>query len=103
VLRQATIKGARALGLAAITDSLTPGKKADLILVRANTLNMGPLNIPAGQVALAAQPRNIDSVWVDGVLQNRGGEFVGVDVPGLVRGVKEAIAGLSRRLGQAVV
>jgi 5-methylthioadenosine/S-adenosylhomocysteine deaminase len=103
VLRQATIDGARALGLAAVTGSLTPGKKADLILLRADALNIAPLNVPAGQVVLAAQPRNVDSVWVDGVLRKRGGELVGVDVPGLVLGVKEAVAGLSRRIGKAVV
>jgi 5-methylthioadenosine/S-adenosylhomocysteine deaminase len=102
VLRQATIDGARALGLANVTGSLTPGKKADLILLRADALNIGPLNVPAGQVVLAAQPRNIDSVWVDGVPRKRGGELVGVDVPGLVRSVKAAVAGLSRRIGKAV-
>jgi cytosine/adenosine deaminase-related metal-dependent hydrolase len=103
VLRQATIDAARALGLADITGSLTPGKKADLIMLRADALNIGPLNVPAGQVVLAAQPRNVDSVWVDGVPRKRGGELVAVDVPGLVRGVKEAVAGLSRRIGKAVV
>jgi len=103
VLRQATIDGARALGLADVTGSLTPGKKADLIMLRADELNIGPLNVPDGQIVLAAQPRNVDSVWVDGVLRKRGGELVGVDVSGLVRGVKEAVAGLSRRIGKAVV
>jgi cytosine/adenosine deaminase-related metal-dependent hydrolase len=42
-------------------------KKADLILLRADALNIAPLNVPAGQIVLAAQPRNIDSVWVDGI------------------------------------
>jgi len=103
VLRQATIEGARALGLADLTGSLTPGKKADLILLRADALNIAPLNVPAGQIVLAAQPRNVDSVWIDGIARKRGGELLGMDVPGLIRDVKEAVAGLSRRIGKAVV
>jgi 5-methylthioadenosine/S-adenosylhomocysteine deaminase len=103
VLRQATIDAARALGLGDVTGSLTPGKKADLILVPDDALNMEPLNVPAGQIVLAAQPRNVDSVWVNGVPRKRGGALVDVDVLGLVRGAKEAVAGLSRRIGKAVV
>jgi cytosine/adenosine deaminase-related metal-dependent hydrolase len=103
VLRQATIDGARALSVAALTGSLRPGKKADLILMRADALNIAPLNVPAGQIVLAAQPRNIDSVWVDGIARKRGGELLGMDIPGLARDVKEAVAGLSRRIGKDVV
>jgi cytosine/adenosine deaminase-related metal-dependent hydrolase len=103
VLRQATIEGARALGLSALTGSLTPGKKADLILLRADALNIAPLNVPAGQIVLAAQPRNVDSVWVDGVARKRGGELLGMDVPALIRDAKEAVVGLSRRIGKNVV
>ena len=58
---------------------------------------------PAGQIVLAAQPRNVDSVWVDGIALKRGGELVGIDVPGLVRDVQEAVQGLSRRIGKDVV
>ena len=56
VLRQATIDGATALGLGDVTGSLTPGKRADVILVRTDDLNIGPLNVPDGQIVLAAQP-----------------------------------------------
>jgi cytosine/adenosine deaminase-related metal-dependent hydrolase len=103
VLRQATIAGARALGLGDVTGSLTPGKRADVILVRADELNIAPLNVPDGQLVLAAQPRNVDSVWVDGVAKKRHGEFVGVDSPALVRSVQAAVKGLSERIGKPVV
>ena len=49
-----------------------------------------------------ATPRPAE-LWADGVPRKRGGELMGVDVPGLVRGVKEAVTGLSRRIGKAVV
>jgi len=103
VLRHATIDGARALGLGDVTGSLTPGKKADVIMLRADDLNLAPLNVPDGQVVLAAQPRNVDSVWIDGVARKREGELVDVDVTALVRAVKEAVAGLARRIGKPVV
>ena len=81
VLKQATIGGARALGLDKITGTLVPGKKADAILIRCDELNMAPLNKPDAQVVLAAQPRNVDMVWIDGVVRKRGGAVVGADVP----------------------
>ena len=102
VLRQATIDGAAALRLGDVTGSLTAGKRADVIMLRADDLNLAPLNVADGQVVLAAQPRNVDSVWIDGVAKKRDGELVGVDVPALVSKVKDAVAGLSARLERPV-
>jgi 5-methylthioadenosine/S-adenosylhomocysteine deaminase len=42
VLKQGTMGGARALGLDKVTGSITPGKKADIILIRTDDLNMAP-------------------------------------------------------------
>ncbi len=103
VLRQATIDGATALGLGDVTGSLTPGKRADLVLVRTDDLNIGPLNVADGQIVLCAQPRNVDSVWIDGVAKKRHGELLGVDARELVRKARDAVAGLSTRIGKPVV
>jgi cytosine/adenosine deaminase-related metal-dependent hydrolase len=103
VLRQATLDGARALGLAGVTGSLTEGKKADLIMLRADDLNLGPINVADGQVVLAAQPRNVDTVWVDGIVRKRHGELVDFDVPAAMKAAKVAVAGLSERIGKPVV
>jgi 5-methylthioadenosine/S-adenosylhomocysteine deaminase len=100
VLRQGTIDGAHALGLGDVTGSLTPGKRADVIVLRADDLNLAPLNVPDGQVVLAAQPRNVEHVWVDGVARKRDGELVGVDPTALVADAKEAVAGLAERVGR---
>jgi 5-methylthioadenosine/S-adenosylhomocysteine deaminase len=100
VLRHGTIDGARALGLGDVTGSLTPGKRADVIVLRADDLNLAPINVADGQVVLAAQPRNVEHVWVDGIARKRDGELVGVDTAQLVRGAKDAVAGLSERLGR---
>ena len=102
VLRQATLDGARALGLAEVTGSLTPGKKADLIMLRADDLNLGPLNVADGQIVLAGQPRNVDTVWIDGVIRKHKGELVDFDVPTAMKAAREAVAGLSERIGKPV-
>ena len=102
VLRQATIDGAKALGLGDVTGSLAPGKRADVILVRTDELNIGPLNVPDGQLVLAAQPRNVDSVWIDGVARKRNGELIGVNGRELVANAREAVAGLGSRIGRPV-
>jgi cytosine/adenosine deaminase-related metal-dependent hydrolase len=62
VLRQATIDGAIAMGLNEVTGSITPGKRADLIIVRANDLNMGPFIDPVTHIVFSAQPRNVEAV-----------------------------------------
>jgi 5-methylthioadenosine/S-adenosylhomocysteine deaminase len=102
VLKQATIGGARALGLDRITGSIVPGKRADIILVRTDDLNMAPLNVPDGQIVLAAQPRNVDSVWIDGHLRKQHGELLDTNVRGLVAAASAAVKELARRIGEPV-
>jgi 5-methylthioadenosine/S-adenosylhomocysteine deaminase len=86
-----------------VTGSLTAGKKADLIMLRADDLNLGPINVADGQIVLAAQPRNVDTVWVDGIVRNRNGELVDFDVPAAMNAAQVAVAGLSERIGKPVV
>jgi 5-methylthioadenosine/S-adenosylhomocysteine deaminase len=100
VLRHGTIDGARALGIDAQTGSLTPGKRADVIVLRATDLNLAPINVADGQVVLAAQPRNVEHVWIDGVQRKRDGELVDVDADALVANARAAVAGLSERIGK---
>jgi imidazolonepropionase-like amidohydrolase len=50
ILACATIEGARALGLDAKVGTLTPGKQADLIMLRTDRMNVTPLNDPATAV-----------------------------------------------------
>ncbi|HMJ34258.1 MAG TPA: amidohydrolase family protein [Baekduia sp.] len=85
VLEFATIQGARALGLDDRTGSITPGKDADLVLLRTDQLNMFPVNHPVASVALAANTSNVDTVLVRGQVVKRDGELVGVDLARLRR------------------
>jgi 5-methylthioadenosine/S-adenosylhomocysteine deaminase len=57
VLEMATIDAARSLGLADRVGSLTPGKRADLILVRAHDVTTAPVTDVTNTLALAAGPR----------------------------------------------
>ncbi|MEU9118337.1 amidohydrolase family protein [Streptomyces sp. NPDC048506] len=77
VLRMATIEGAAALGLADEVGSLRPGKRADLVLLRADALNLAPVtHDPVGAVVTAAHPGNVDTVLVDGHPVKRNGRLL---------------------------
>jgi cytosine/adenosine deaminase-related metal-dependent hydrolase len=98
-LAQATTTAAHVLGLGGVTGALRPGLKADVILVRATDLNMAPLNVLDGQVVLSAQPQNVDTVIIDGVMRKRAGELMGLDRRALVNDVTAAMAALNARVG----
>jgi 5-methylthioadenosine/S-adenosylhomocysteine deaminase len=77
-LRWATIGGAKALGLERRIGSLTPGKQADLILVRATDLNIFPsvpLGDPVHAVVMNAETANVDTVMLAGKLVKRNGKL----------------------------
>lgn len=97
LVQLATIDGARDLGFGDITGSLTPGKRADLILIRANGPNMAPLGDPYDALVTMAQPANIDTVVADGRILRRKGEFTALDFDKLVREASDALAALKVR------
>jgi 5-methylthioadenosine/S-adenosylhomocysteine deaminase len=103
VLEMATIDGARGLGLGDVTGSLTPGKRADLIMVRADEVNSAPLTDAPNVIALAAQPSNVDTVVIDGRILKRDGELTAIDEERVVREAREALAALLARAGSAGV
>ena len=92
-----TIEGARSLGLDAVTGSLTPGKRADIILVATGHPNLGVLTDPAGLLVTAAQPGNVDTVLADGQLLKRGGVLVTLDGERVSAQAREALAGVRAR------
>lgn len=82
MLELATINGARVLGLEHITGSITPGKRADLIMVRTDDINMLPVeeSDAAFQLVQHAQPSNVDTVMIDGRLLKRGGKLLEIEL-----------------------
>ncbi|MCX4579569.1 amidohydrolase family protein [Streptomyces sp. NBC_01571] len=83
VLDFATLQGARTNGLQAVTGSLTPGKKADLLVIRAEDLNNMPLNDPVATVVLGSDARNITAVLINGDARKWNGQVLDVDLPAL--------------------
>jgi cytosine/adenosine deaminase-related metal-dependent hydrolase len=92
-----TIGGARSLGLDGVTGSLTPGKRADLILVDTGHPNLGVLTDPAGLLVSAAQPANVDTVLADGQILKRGGALVTLDSERISAQAREALARVRAR------
>jgi 5-methylthioadenosine/S-adenosylhomocysteine deaminase len=99
VLELATLEGARSMGMAESIGSLTPGKRADLILVDTRDVNLGVWSDPAHLLVEAAQPANVDTVMVDGRILKRGGKLTAVDVPGVVADAAQALAAVRKRAG----
>jgi cytosine/adenosine deaminase-related metal-dependent hydrolase len=97
-LAWATVGGARALMLEDRIGSLEPGKKADLILLRAGDLNLYPVHDPVYAVE-QAHAGNVDTVMIDGVLRKQHGRML-LD-PAWLRSKQEALAESARRLLRA--
>jgi 5-methylthioadenosine/S-adenosylhomocysteine deaminase len=76
----ATIEGARATGLEQKIGSLTPGKEADIVILRTDDPGMYPVNNPYGSIVYNGHPGVVDTVLVRGDPVKRGGELVGVDM-----------------------
>jgi cytosine/adenosine deaminase-related metal-dependent hydrolase len=71
-----TIDGARAFKLDHKVGSLTPGKQADVVLVRADDLNMWPVHDPVSTVVTQTSIGNVDTVLIAGEVKKRGGKLL---------------------------
>lgn len=98
-IEMATINGAKALGLGDVTGSLTPGKRADLILIRTNDVNIAPLANIETTVVQSATPANVDTVMVDGRIVKRKGQLVGYDVGAIVERAKRSAMRIRKAAG----
>src|SRR5260370_24592140 len=64
-LELGTIEGARSMGLGDEIGSLTPGKRADLIAISTNALNMAVVTDPPHRVLAPTGPENIHTALRD--------------------------------------
>ncbi len=75
-----TANGAHTLGLEQVTGTLTPGKKADLVLLDARGFALGRMNNPLGAIVQDAHAGHVDSVFVSGRAMKRGGRLLHADI-----------------------
>lgn len=99
VLQMATLDGARALGMADRIGSLRPGKQADLVLLRTDTVGTAGGHDPIG-VVVAAHPGVVDAVLVAGRFVKRDGRLLH---PGAQDAVAAAARSAERLMGAAPV
>ncbi len=90
VLEFATVDGARACGLDEKVGSLTPGKQADVVLLKVDAINTAPVVDPIGSVVIFSDTSNVDSVFVAGNAVKRNGQLVGHDLNGVFRKLDES-------------
>jgi len=75
-LRMATIEGAKAIGLDAVTGSIEKGKRADIILVDTDRPHMTPMYDPYSGLVYSAKASDVNLVMVDGRVLVRDGKLV---------------------------
>jgi cytosine/adenosine deaminase-related metal-dependent hydrolase len=99
MVEMATMGGAIDLGIADKVGSLSPGKRADLILVRSTDMNMTPIGDPYDAMVFLAQPGNVDTVVVDGRILRRKNQFAALDYAKVMQEAETTIAALRSRAG----
>lgn len=76
VLEYATIRSAQCIGLDRQIGSITPGKQADLILLRKSDINMRAAADPVSSIVLHAGVSNVDTVMIRGKLVKQHGKLL---------------------------
>src|SRR5271155_3911352 len=87
VLKAATVNGARAAGLDSEIGTLTPGKQADIVMVRTDGVAVFPVSNAIGTIVQAVERSDVDTVMVAGEIRKRAGKLVGIDVAKLTTDV----------------
>jgi 5-methylthioadenosine/S-adenosylhomocysteine deaminase len=99
LLEFATIEGARCANLDARVGTLTPGKDADLLILRADRLDVWPLNNAAGAVVNLMNPAHVETVFIAGKVKKWRGSLVGVDQERVRRSMQQARDRVIHRAG----
>ncbi|MET0233546.1 MAG: amidohydrolase family protein [Kibdelosporangium sp.] len=101
VVEWATMGGARTLGLDDVIGSLTPGKKADVVLIKNDrSPTMFPIVHPYGHVVFQAGRGDVHTVLVNGEFVKRDHELVGVDLARAREAVTATVEFARREIGE---
>jgi len=89
MLEFATIGGARCANLESKIGTLTPGKDADIVMLRTDRLSVWPLNNAPGMVVNLMNPSHVDSVFIAGKVKSGAGTWLA--------SISQGFCGSSRR------
>ena len=82
--------------------SLAPAKQADLVLIRADDLNMQPVHDAVSTVVMQTSLANIDSVMVAGRWKKRAGRLLDVDLAPKLEELRASGTKIAQALGLGV-
>lgn len=99
VLEFATVEGARCANLDSKVGTLSPGKDADIVILRADQLDVWPLNNAPGAVVNFMNPSHVETVFIAGKVRKWRGNLVGVDEQRVRRLMQESRDAVVRRAG----
>jgi 5-methylthioadenosine/S-adenosylhomocysteine deaminase len=99
LLECATVNGAECAGLSQKCGSLTPGKEADIVMIRTDDVNLYPSNHALGTVVAAADIKNVDTVIIGGAIRKFRGKLTGVNMTRFRQLVDESRSYLFQRAG----
>jgi cytosine/adenosine deaminase-related metal-dependent hydrolase len=90
VIELATVEGARDNNLDKKVGTLSPGKEADIIMLRTDQINVMPVNNAFGAIVLGMDTSNVDTVLIAGKIVKRQGKLVGVDLDRIRRQAEQS-------------
>lgn len=97
VLEMATMGGAIAVGLKDHIGSVTPGKRADLLITRCDSTRLAAVCDPVAALVLYANASDVDTVLIDGQIVKQNGKLVGVDWAKVAKELKESADQIHQR------
>jgi len=90
ILEAATLDGARCMGLQDRIGSLTPGKQADLIMIRTDGVGVFPSHNAIGTVVHMVERADVCTVMVAGKLRKHEGRLVDVDLVAIRKAAQQS-------------
>jgi 5-methylthioadenosine/S-adenosylhomocysteine deaminase len=101
IFEMATLRGARAVGMADQIGSLEPGKRADIVIRAMTDPSAQPGWSPLQNILLASRGRSVDTVLVDGRIVVRHGRSALLDEASVYDKARQRVARLAASVGLA--
>lgn len=102
-LKWATIDNAHSMGLGHLIGSLESGKKADIVMLRADDINLVPAIDPVDAVVAYADASNVETVFVDGEVRKSAGVLCDPSAGTAAAALKERCLRILKESGRAAL